>query len=137
MKVLVAQLCPTLCESVECNPPGSSVHGVLQSKILELGSHSLLPGFLTQGLNPGLLHHRQIPCRSVPPENGIFSNKKKETVKKERKKLLIPPAVNMIESEKHYLGERAQMHKSSFCMILFISNVRTGQANGDRGQNGG
>ena len=137
MKVLVAQLCPTLCESVECNPPGSSVHGVLQSKILELGSHSLLPGFRTQGLNPGLLHHRQIPCRSVPPENGIFSNKKKETVKKERKKLLIPPAVNMIESEKHYLGERAKMHKSSFCMILFISNVRTGQANGDRGQNGG
>ena len=26
--------CPTLCESVDCNPPGSSVHGILQARIL-------------------------------------------------------------------------------------------------------
>ena len=32
---LVAQLCPTLCDSMECSPPGSSVHGVLQARILE------------------------------------------------------------------------------------------------------
>ena len=30
--VMVAQLCPTLCD---CSPPGSSVHGILQAKILE------------------------------------------------------------------------------------------------------
>ena len=33
--VLVAQLCPTLCDSMDCSPPGSSVHGILQTRILE------------------------------------------------------------------------------------------------------
>ena len=35
MKVLVAQWCPTLCDSLDCGPPGSSVHGILQARILE------------------------------------------------------------------------------------------------------
>ena len=30
-----AQLCPTLCDSVDCSPPGSSVHGISQARILE------------------------------------------------------------------------------------------------------
>ena len=29
------QSCLTLCNSVDCNPPGSSVHGILQARILE------------------------------------------------------------------------------------------------------
>ena len=28
-KVLVTQLCPTLCNPMDCSPPGSSVHGIL------------------------------------------------------------------------------------------------------------
>ena len=31
----VTQLCPTLCDPVDCSPPGSSVHGILQARILE------------------------------------------------------------------------------------------------------
>ena len=31
----VAQSCPTLCDPVDCSPPGSSVHGILQARILE------------------------------------------------------------------------------------------------------
>ena len=27
--------CPTLCNPVDCIPPGSSVHGILQARILE------------------------------------------------------------------------------------------------------
>ena len=27
--------CPTLCDPVDCNPPGSSIHGILQARILE------------------------------------------------------------------------------------------------------
>ena len=34
-KVLVAQSCPTLCDPMDCSPPGSSVHGILQARILE------------------------------------------------------------------------------------------------------
>ena len=35
MKMQVAQSCPTLCDPVDYNQPGSSVHGVLQASILE------------------------------------------------------------------------------------------------------
>ena len=31
----VAELCLTLCDPMDCNPPGSSVHGILQARILE------------------------------------------------------------------------------------------------------
>ena len=33
--VLVAQSCPTLWDPMDCNPPGSSLHGILQARILE------------------------------------------------------------------------------------------------------
>ena len=32
---LVTQSCPTLCDPMDCSPPGSSVHGILQARILE------------------------------------------------------------------------------------------------------
>ena len=35
VKVLVAQLCLTLCDSMDWSPPDSSVHGILQARILE------------------------------------------------------------------------------------------------------
>ena len=61
VKVLVAQSCSTLCDPTDCSPPGSSVHGILQARTLEWGSHFLLQGvFPTQGLNLGLLHCKQI-----------------------------------------------------------------------------
>ena len=34
-KVLVTQLCLTLCDCKDCSPPGSSVHGIFQARILE------------------------------------------------------------------------------------------------------
>ena len=30
----VTQLCPTLCDPMDCSRPGSSVHGILQARIL-------------------------------------------------------------------------------------------------------
>ena len=32
---LVTKSCPTLCDPIDCSPPGSSVHGLLQVRILE------------------------------------------------------------------------------------------------------
>ena len=32
---LVTQLCLTLCDPMDCNPPEYSVHGILQARILE------------------------------------------------------------------------------------------------------
>ena len=34
----VGQLCPTLCESMDCSPPGSSIHGIFQARVLEWGA---------------------------------------------------------------------------------------------------
>ena len=55
MCVLVPQSCPTLCDLMDSSPPASSVHEILQARILEVGSHSLLQGiFLTDpGIEPG------------------------------------------------------------------------------------
>ena len=36
----VAQSCPTPCDPKNCSPPGSSVHGIFQAKILELAAIS-------------------------------------------------------------------------------------------------
>ena len=59
--VLVAQSCLTLCDPMDCTPPGSSVHEIFPGKNTGAGCHSLLQGnFPTQGLNPGLPHCRQI-----------------------------------------------------------------------------
>ena len=34
----VAQSCPTLRDPVDCSPPGSSVHGIFQARVLEWGA---------------------------------------------------------------------------------------------------
>ena len=34
----VAQSCPTLRDSLDCSPPGSSVHGIFQARVLEWGA---------------------------------------------------------------------------------------------------
>ena len=56
----VAQSCPTLCDPVNCNLPGSSVHGILQART-GVGCHFLLQGILpTQGLNPDLPRSKRL-----------------------------------------------------------------------------
>ena len=61
LQVLVAHLCPTLCDPMDYSPPGSSVHGDSSGKNTGVGCHSLLQGiFLTQESNPGLPHCRQL-----------------------------------------------------------------------------
>ena len=40
--MLVAQLCPTLCDPMVGSPPGSSVHGIFQARILVYRSYPTL-----------------------------------------------------------------------------------------------
>ena len=55
------QLCTILCDPRDCSPPDSSVHGILQARILEWVAMPSSRGiFPTQGLNLGLLHCRRI-----------------------------------------------------------------------------
>ena len=41
---LVTKSCVSLCDSVDCSPPGSSVHGISQVRILEWGEVSFSRG---------------------------------------------------------------------------------------------
>ena len=61
---LVAQLCPTLCDSMDCNLPGSSVHGDSPGKNTGVDCQALLQGiFPTQRVNLCLLC--LLGCRQI------------------------------------------------------------------------
>ena len=58
---IIAQLCPTVCNPMDCSPPGSPVHGDSPGKYTGVACHALLQGiFPTQRSNSGLLHYRWI-----------------------------------------------------------------------------
>ena len=70
LMVQAAQILPCYqkCKPADCNPPGSSVHGILQARILEWACHCPLQGiFPTQGLNLGLLYWQVDSSPSKPP----------------------------------------------------------------------
>ena len=59
--VLVSQSCLTLCDSMDCSPPGFPVYRILQARTLEwIAIPFSKRNFTTQGSNPGLL-----PCRQI------------------------------------------------------------------------
>ena len=67
---LVAQSCPTLCKPMDSSPPGSSVHGILQARILEWvalpsSRRSSQPRFWTQ------VKDAVIPLLGIYPEKII------------------------------------------------------------------
>ena len=58
---LVIQSCLTLCNLMDCSPPGSSVHGDSTGKNTGVGCHALLQEiFPMQGFILDLLHCRWI-----------------------------------------------------------------------------
>ena len=57
----------TLCEPLDCSPPGSSIHGISHARILEWVAISSSRGiFLTQGSNPRLLRLQHCQADSLP-----------------------------------------------------------------------
>ena len=65
---LLAQSYLTLCDPLDCSPPGCSVHGDSPGKNTEVGCHFFLQGiFPTQGSNPHFLCllHRQADSLSL------------------------------------------------------------------------
>ena len=47
------QLCPALCNPMDCSPPGSSVHGIFQARILEWVAISFSGDVPDLGIEPG------------------------------------------------------------------------------------
>ena len=61
------QLSPTLCDPMDCSPPGSSVHGDSPGKNIRVGCHSLVQRiFPAQGSNPG---SPALQADSLPPNH--------------------------------------------------------------------
>ena len=58
---VLSHLVMSLCNPMDCSPPGFSVHGDSPGKYTGVGFHVLLQWiFPTQGSNPGLRHCRKI-----------------------------------------------------------------------------
>ena len=69
---LVSKSSATLCDPMDCSPPGSSVRGDSPGKNTEVSCHALLQGiFPTQGSNPGLPHCRWILCHLSHQGNDL------------------------------------------------------------------
>ena len=75
----MAQSCLTVCGPIDCSPPGSSVHGIFQARVLEGGaiafSNLLL---ITNGKNTNGNHEGNIRLRKPSLKSGI-PGKGKET----------------------------------------------------------
>ena len=73
MHAKLSQSCPTLCNAMDCNPPGSSVLGDSSGRNTGVGCHFLLQGiFLTLGSNPGLLRWQVSSLPLTPPGKSSF-----------------------------------------------------------------
>ena len=74
----VAQSCLTLCNTMDCSLPHSSVHGIFQVRILEWVAISFSRGiFLTQGLTVHLLYckwtlYHWAPGKPLLSWGGVF-----------------------------------------------------------------
>ena len=68
----VAQSCPTLCNPVDCSPPGSSVCGILQARILEWVPFPS-PGDLSNpAIKPGSPALQADDLSSEPGKSGLI-----------------------------------------------------------------
>ena len=75
-EALVAQSRLTICDPVDCSPPGSSWNSPGENT--RVGSHSLLQGiFPTQGSNPDLLPHRQMSLQGSPCNTLWLANNRR------------------------------------------------------------
>ena len=70
---LVTKSCPNLCDPMDCRPPGSTVHGISQARILEWVTISSSRGiFPTQGLNCVFCISRRILYHWPTREASIY-----------------------------------------------------------------
>ena len=73
----VAQPCPTLSDPMDCSPPGSSIHGIFQARVLEWGAIPCLTFCNPMECNPssssvhGILQARILEGAACPPPGDI------------------------------------------------------------------
>ena len=68
----VTQSCLTLCDPVDCSLPGSSIHGILQARILEWVVISFSRDLSNPGIEPGSPSLQTDALPSEPPGNPMI-----------------------------------------------------------------
>ena len=82
----VAQLCLTLCEHVDCSPPVSSVHGILQARVLQWVAISFSGDLPKPGIEHGSPALQADALSSEPPgkpvilENTLILKRRKSII---------------------------------------------------------
>ena len=77
MVMLVAQSCLTFCDPMDCSPPGSSVHGIFQARILEWVVIPFSRGSSNPEIEPGSPALQAYSLPTEPPRKPRNSNTKK------------------------------------------------------------
>ena len=67
VQMLVTQSCPTLCDPIDYRPPGSSVHGIRQARILEWVAISFSGGLPKPGIKHCFLTLQADSLPTEPP----------------------------------------------------------------------
>ena len=129
-----AQSCLTLCDPMDCNMSGSSVHGIFQARILEqvaISYTKLHQGiFQTQGLNQHLLCITCIACgffTTKPP--GKPHKELLNLINKKANQLKIDKRLEQISQQKDtdglYLNKyQLKMNTRSKCKMQNHKNPR-------------
>ena len=73
-QVLVAQLCLTPCDPTDCSPPGPSVSGILQARILEWVAIPFFSSLPDPGIEPGSSALQADSLPSEPPWKPGYPN---------------------------------------------------------------
>ena len=106
--------CPTLCDPVDCSPPGSSVHEILQNT--GAGCHFLLQGILpTQGSNSHLrclLYWWVDSLPLAPPQAPSYVHNSAQITRTRDFTVETEPALSMLQ---HPSPEREQGAAGCLC----------------------
>ena len=114
MLCLITQSCPTLCYLTDCSPPGSSVHGILQARILEWVAMPSSRGS-SQRRPPALQVDSLLSESPGKPKDGIYFNITKVIYDK--------PTANIILSHQKLIPLRSGIRQGCPLLALLFNIV--------------
>ena len=121
----VAQLCPTLSDSRDCRPPGSSVRGIFQARVLEWGATAFsnnLPSWhlLTWGLEPPSTHSAQLNLRASQGALTLLTSGMRPT----RYVLSLPLQPLLQSTIHHFLPQLLQsLQPDLICSLMHLTGT--------------
>ena len=105
----VTQSCPTLSDPMDCSPPGSSVHGIFQARVLEWVANAFSIGSQEADITEVTEH----ACTHVVyTHNGILFSL--------QKKVILSDAITWMILEDVMPSEISQ-----YCMVLLTQAIKT------------